>query len=88
MLSGDETDTAAAESLEAARCLFYYLDALVRALNLACATSQAVLNIYGVGLSIVDFIHSNRTSVFAGSAAVTFALIYLDFNHSWGHLLF
>ncbi len=60
---------------------FYYLDALIWTLNLACATSQAVFSIYGVGLSIIDLENGNRACVFAGSTTVALACVYFDLNH-------
>ena len=67
---------------------FYYLDALIWTLNLACATSQAVFNIYGVGLSIIDLVHGYRACVFAGSTTVALACVYFDLNHFRSHLHF
>jgi hypothetical protein len=57
------------------------LDALVRTLDLTCATSQAILYINGVGFSIVDLVYGNRASVFAGSTTVALAGVYFDLNH-------
>ncbi len=54
---------------------------MVRTLNLACATSQAVLNVDGVGLSIVDLIYGDRAGVFTGSTTVALACVYFDLNH-------
>ena len=61
--------------------LFYYLEALVRTLDFACATSQAILDINGVGLSILNFENSNGTCVFACSATVALAGVYFDLDH-------
>jgi hypothetical protein len=51
-------------------------------LNLARATSQAVVNIDGVGLSIIDLINGYRTGVLAGSTTVALVCVYFDLNHS------
>ncbi len=64
----------------------YYLDALVWALDFACSTSQAVIDIDGVRFTIIYFINGNWASIFAGSTAVTLACIYFDLNH-FAHLL-
>jgi len=61
--------------------LLCYLDALVRALDFACSTSQAVLDVDGVGFPIIDLIHGNWTSVFTCSTTVTLADVYFDISH-------
>jgi len=54
---------------------------LVRALDFACSTSQAVFDVDGVGFPIVYFKNGNWTGVFACSTTVTLADVYFDFNH-------
>jgi len=61
--------------------LFDYLNGGVWALNLACSADKTFIGVYNLGFTFNDFKDTHRTNVLAGTAAVTFVVVDLDFNH-------